>query len=665
MFKNEPRFAPTLVGAGITLLAVSITIWLAYTQVLPGSYFFDDEFNLGGLSEVNDFYSGLLYSLSANQLPGRPLALATFALQAQAWTDHPENFLRVNFLIHILAVWSSFMLAVGLWRVRHRERWTPALWFGVGVAALWGLSPFLATTHLMIVQRMTGLAGLFTLFGLTAFVWAHVIGNARTRIYVFVLLGFTGLATILATLAKENGILLPLLALVILWLWIPKNLRLENPRDRKRLLLLLLLPSVALALYMGYMLLTYLQQGYEPHRYFTPYQRLLSQPIILLDYLRQLLLPQSFSVTPYMDRYPAPSGWLEPPITLVALIAWLAGIVTAFKLRKILPALAFGIVFFLVGHLIESTYIDLELYFAHRNYVPSFGLYFALVYSLVQIPRRFAKLTWIAFSLYMALFCLVLFQVTTGWNRLHIATGLWLDKNPYSERAAQAFANQLISQGEFIEARKVFDEAVTLNPEIALLQIQRTQLCKNQEEQYPILLDEVERRLRNAAFHQNAVTELFRVALYHKPNSKLSQSCPPRGYDTFARLAQALLDNPAYTENDFARGYLLATLGVVAARGDGDLERASDLLEEAFQTYPAQDFATYGAMIMANANQFDRAYAILHSARERDNGLSFRRVKQLRHYDKVRALIVESENIRATSDSVGAPLTQDEGTKTP
>ncbi|WP_006786118.1 hypothetical protein [Thiorhodospira sibirica] len=352
-----------------------------------------------------------------------------------------------------------------------------------------------------------------------------------------------------------------------------------------------------------------------------------------------------------MDRLPAPNGWLDPPFTLAAFVIWGGLVACMFWLRKKMPVLAFGLMFFLAGHLLESTFLNLELYFAHRNYVPAFGLYFALVYSLTQIPKQYIKLAWVGFTGYLVLFAFVLYQVTSGWSNLYTASHFWFEKNPYSERATQLLANQLIANGDFIGARRIFDKAAERSPSVAMLQIQRTQFCREQEAEFPDLLKETEEKLRVAAYHQFAAIELFKISHQYNPETSANSTCPPRDYDAFARLVQALLDNPLYAENDFTHGYLIATLGLIAVHRDDDLERGADLFEQAFAIYPAQDFATYGAFMMGNLGQFERAYAFLDSARELAPKQPFKRIERLRHYDEVQTVIEAAQAMSEQSET--------------
>jgi tetratricopeptide (TPR) repeat protein len=612
------------------LLALTLLIGLTYGLALPGFLLFDDIPNLDGLHFVNGLDSALQYILAGDSGPtGRPLALLSFALQAEAWPDDSGAFLRVNFLIHLCAVWAAFFLALGLARVRDGQDDRRALWIALAVAALWGLSPFLATTHLMIVQRMTSLAGFFVLSGLAAFVWAQQPESGEHTKRRFVLLAYFAASMLLGTLAKENATLMPLFALLIMGLWIPPRQRLPYPW---LVFLLLILPSLLVLGYLLQALLNTLEHGYGAHRYFTPFQRTLSQPVILLDYLRQLLLPQAGAVSPFMDQLPVAKGWLDPPSSLWASLFWLALTAAALFWRRAAPALFFGLMFFFVGHLLESSFLGLELYFAHRNYIPAFGLYFALVYVLLHLPSRFDRLVKLGLSAYVLLFVGVLFQVTSGWNQVHINTLFWLERNPHSVRAVQVLANQRISQNDFAGARVAFDQAARFNPKIATLQITRTKYCQGREGEFPHLLQEVSQQLKTAAYDLAAAADLFNTA-YGDP----AATCSARNYQAMAQMAEALLANPVYANSNAAKALLFATLGLAAERGAANLAQAIVFYKQAFDFDPTENHITLTALAMARAGEFEQAYDFLNQAKQRLDKQRGRDTTALGHFDKVRS----------------------------
>ncbi len=54
-------------------------------------------------------------------------------------------------------------------------------------------------------------------------------------------------------------------------------------------------------------------------------------------------------------------------------------ILTALVRRKKWPLFAFAVLWFFAGHALESTFLPLEYFFEHRNYLPLLGPIFALV----------------------------------------------------------------------------------------------------------------------------------------------------------------------------------------------------------------------------------------------------------------------------------------------
>ncbi len=87
----------------IGFCAVLALAWFCYQPAMSGAFQLDDEFNLGGLVNVDDARSAIEFVFSGMSGPtGRPLALASFVLQAQHWEQGAAAFLRVKILLHLL-----------------------------------------------------------------------------------------------------------------------------------------------------------------------------------------------------------------------------------------------------------------------------------------------------------------------------------------------------------------------------------------------------------------------------------------------------------------------------------------------------------------------------------------------------------------------------------
>ena len=584
-------------------------IWFSYSLSFPGIFLFDDAPNLERLELIDDVSAQLSFIFSGEAGPlGRSLSLATFVVQKQAWPNHPEAMLEVNIAIHLLTVIVVFLLTLGLARIRFTSEY--AGWVAAATAILWGLSPFLATTHLMIIQRMTSLAGLLVFLGLAGFTWAHLLATSRPVIARFLLIFGLGLGTLLAALAKESGALLPLLALIILWLWIPKAQRLQGRIERSIILVLAVIPTLLLLGYLTIHSIQIFESGYGAHRGFTPGQRLLTQTWILLDYVQNLLIPRSLNVSPFTDGVSHATGWLNPPITLASLIIWIILIGLAIRFHRTAAYMLFGIIFFLGAHLVESTTIGLELYFAHRNYVGSFGIYFAIICGVAHFPRRYLATGFIALSIYAALFFAVLAQANLQWSHFGITAEMWVVSNPKSIRAAQFLASQYLRLDDPLTAHKILDKASENNPNDAMLLLQSTLFCRGRENEFPEDLAILKSRLRDVPLDRQAIAEMVNIS-----RRDLKLYCSELKHEDLADIANVLLTNPVYTESSYAKSHLFLAKGFAAAEQD-QLAQATEFFVQAYETLPHLDTAFTASSMMSNAGEHDQAISFLQGVRQ-------------------------------------------------
>ena len=226
---------------------------------------------------------------------------------------------------------------------------------------------------LYVVQRMAMLSAVITLAALLAYVHGRQrMESGRIRAgTVWVWLAFPALVG-LATLSKENGVLAVPLAAVI-------ELAYFTSATSRRPLLVVALFGLTLVLPLRLRSRPFtlhperLTNGYIG-RYFTLVERVLTEPRILWDYVGAILMPNGPTLGLFHDDYPLSRELLEPPATIVAIVAWVAAIAGALALRRRAPrSIAFGVAF-LVAHAMESTVLPLELYFEHRNYLAALGV---------------------------------------------------------------------------------------------------------------------------------------------------------------------------------------------------------------------------------------------------------------------------------------------------
>lgn len=446
---------PTLIGAIlIALLGIA-----AYWPGLSGSFLFDDFANLpalGATGPIDNWPVFWRYITSGIADPtGRPLTLLMFLLDARNWPADPYPFKLTNLILHLLngALLYALLAKLGAQlAVDHARRRIAAL-FG---AALWLLHPLLVSTTLYIVQREAMLPATCALGGLL--IWLHgreqfAQGNIRIGL-LWSVLGLGGF-TLLGVLAKANGALLPIYALLIEFLVLATRHSLNASKARRAyrsfLLVFAIIPALLIAVYLTWVGVSGVIAGGPALRPWTYAQRLLTEPRVLMDYLQLLWFPRPFSSGLFNDQYTASTSLLHPAGTLPAMVTVLLLIGGAWWVRRRCPALALAVLFYFAGQLLESTSIPLELYFEHRNYLPALlmfwplGLWLADTRSM-KVPKY---LLLIALPLSLAWMTHARAEV---WGNVRQQALVWARINPQSPRAQTNAAQIEIQSGHPLQA---------------------------------------------------------------------------------------------------------------------------------------------------------------------------------------------------------------------
>lgn len=454
----------------VALGALLLAAWYAYRPGIGGAFLLDDFSNLsvlGSNGPVTHWDAFWRYVTSGNADPtGRPLALLSFLIDARDWPTSAASFKYTNILLHllngVLLCWA--MLKIARRRGLVEQRAAMAAWIASGT---WLLHPLLVSTTLYVVQREAMLPAMFTFIGIIC--WcsgrdafdAGKIGRA-----VVWMTTAAWLCTILATLAKANGILLPLLLAVAEMTVLRDGGNCARSRQPARLTasaILLGLPIALLAIYLIQAFPGALQSAMA-NRPWSVGQRLLSEPRVLTDYLRMLWIPQTTYFGVFYDQVAASTSLFHPWTTLPCLIFITGLIVFAGLARRRFPWLAFAILFYFAGQLLESSFIPLELAFEHRNYLPAAFMFMPIGLWLSTprarpLPWRFATI---------ALLCLLAGMTWTRagvWGNLLLQARILGRINPASPQA-QTFAAQVeAASGELPEAIETLRSAAAKMPD--------------------------------------------------------------------------------------------------------------------------------------------------------------------------------------------------------
>lgn len=456
------RLKPLILPA-LAFALLSTALFLIYLPALNAGFLFDSEQTLSGLAQADDTLSSLNYVTQGEAGPlGRPIALASFLLNKDDWPGNPAGIRTINVLVHIV---NFFLLTLLVAKTGSLRGQSPSkIWeIAFFVGAIWAFMPLLATSNLLSSQRMTTLSATFTLASLIGFVSGlNWLDKRRTRAAIYISLSLA-VGTALAMLSKENGVLTPVYALALLIL-IPAS---KQP-PRGWTCTFLIAPTLAIV---GYLLWITSPDNFA-NRAFSLSERLLTQPIILWEYLGRALLPSASKLGPFHDDHPFFSS-LSAPQALAAASAWLGMVAVAIKYRQRAPWLSFSVAWFLGGHLVESTSVSLELYFEHRNYLPIIGPVYALVATINRGLSSSPLLARLVLVAYIMATGFVLWLTTSLWGQPYTAALEWHKSHPRSVRANQFLVQQYLSNGQGGFASIIINNTYLNNPHSLDLALQR------------------------------------------------------------------------------------------------------------------------------------------------------------------------------------------------
>lgn len=425
-------------GRLLAAVALLLTLCaLVYLPGLSGGFLFDDYANLpalGRFGPVDNPESLALYLLSGIADPtGRPVAMLSFLVDANDWPAPAWGFKRTNLAIHLGNV---LLLLILLMRLGERFGMTPrtAVTAALLSGGAWALHPLWVSTVLYVVQRHALLATTFVLAGLILWFEAERAWRRGKTRRAWLLAACSICACgLLAGLSKPNGFLLPVLALAL-----ASCLPAGSPAARSGRFWLLVIPtSLVLVALAGIAIF-----GDFSAREWTLGERLLTQPRVLADYLRLILLPGAYSSGVFSDGFQVSRDLLHPGSTLPALVllATLGALAWNWRARR--PLWSATIAFYLAGHLVESTVIPLELHFEHRNYLPAALLAWPLGAWLAQ--GRWRTLAGTVVLAGLAIACLA--RAALWGDNLALALN-WARDYPGSARAQTHAAGELLALG--------------------------------------------------------------------------------------------------------------------------------------------------------------------------------------------------------------------------
>jgi hypothetical protein len=330
---------------------------------------------------------------------------------------------------------------------------------------------------------------------------------------------------------------------------------------------------------------------------------------VLWEYLLNAFLPRPGHFGPYHEAYPIARNLLEPA-TFISAASWIAVSALAVLWRRKYSIVAFGVLWFLAGHLLESTTIPLEMYFEHRNYLPIVGPIFAIIYLATCVPQRFAYLARVGLPLYILVSALFLFSQATLWGDPPLASRYWHASFPHSVRAATAMATEQLNLEGATGSIRTLREFAEEHPEYGYIRIPELSLSC-------IIAPEKDHR----AIVQSLRTTLPKVSFSYTAGRMLSDlmstviggDCKFVDANVVEELAEQLLKNSRYSQDSAYNQYhqqLMARL----ARHRGDVEQTLLHLRKAIEIKPGADLNMMMVTTFVSEERFDEARDFISQA---------------------------------------------------
>jgi len=598
---------------GAALLVMLLIAFLVYRPGLSGSFLLDDLPNLQQMGDdggVVDGQTALNYVFGNRSGPaGRPVSMASFLLDGQDWPAPASRFKYTNLMIHLLCGLLVTWFSLLIFRiVRLRENTAQLL--ALLVAALWLLHPLNVSTTLYVVQRMTQLMLLFSLAALVLYLKGRLL--LQDKPYKGMMIMSLGLFPfgLLAVLSKENGALL-LVAIAALEVSVFAG-TVRTKMHRLWLAGGVLLPLLVIV---GYLISNFagLTAAYQ-FRPFSLTERLLTEGRIVIDYLFSIFAPVTSSFGLHRDDVVVSQGLFNPITTLICWLLIVGLLTVAVWQRRKQPILSFSILWFFGWHLLESTFLPLELYFEHRNYLPMIGPVLAAVYYGFRLVEHYRtqlveRLAQIFSVLALVIVTFLTLQLTSLWGNSFALQAHWADRHPTSYRAQVEYAYLLADFGEPVQGYQRISAIQQYYPNELAMQLQRWNFACSYGIQAPFAIGEIATGPDQAYLRADLTGEV-RIFL----ENLMAQRCVYPGQQQIVALMERLVNVPM---RNFERSgfHLLYSDLYVHYR---QLNPALIELRNAFEIRPDSQYPIRQAIISASAGNYEDSLIFLQRAREAD-----------------------------------------------
>jgi len=263
------------------------------------------------------------------------------------------------------------------------------------------------------------------------------------------------------------------------------------------------------------------------------------------------------------------------------------------------------VLFYAAGQLLESTIVPLELYFEHRNYVPSLLLCWPIGRALAN--ARWPRLARVAVAAgVLLLLAATTFQRASMWGDPDQLARLWALQNPDSPRAQATLATIEANAGHAPQALSRLDRAWKTRPGELQLALNYGNVACISGELPRAAARRIGDALRQASYGLSTATDWVGSAI----DTAREGSCPGLGFGEVEAWIGALEANP------LARTRALgveatAPLHARLALARNDPREALRQYDRALAAWTTPDLAATQAAMLARNGHYREALAHL------------------------------------------------------
>ena len=531
---------PTYLDILIVSIISFLCLVLLYWPGLQGPFLLDDLPSIEPAKLDSFSWAALLEISTQNESGplGRPLSILSFALNHYFFGPEPFSYKVVNVILHFTAgwilAWFSYLLMTA-----YRPKLRYKVSISCIIAFIWLIHPLHISTVLYTVQRMTILSQLFTLLACSLYVYARL--KQRCQYPYLKWFYLSGLCWLLGLASKEIAVLLPFYLFVIEYFIL--KFRLSNRNNSElfyRYAKLFILTSVLLSLLTYW----YCQDHFQlifAEKPFSIVERIFTEINALVFYIRLTYLPVLSDMSLYHDDFLIVHSINSEFLISCLILTFL--ITSIFLFQKRSPFIAFGLAWFFISHLLESTVLPLELVFEHRNYLASFGLILIPVMFVAQLMQKRRAVIYKTHLVLGVLFIVLLMSMTWAraeqWSTIEKFLQAALSDKPNSARTHIEYANWLLKQGAYVQAYSELLRAQEIQPHNTGIDLHILLIHCHAEFVPTSVYESVERKIKRYPITPYVILGLDQII-----QNLFDQQCNAINKDKVRNLIQAAYQNP-------------------------------------------------------------------------------------------------------------------------